>query len=162
MIEGSGVVEMAALEKGRIRRLLVAIDNSKFASAVVEEAAKLATRLGSDVTILSVVKVSSLFATEGEVDSAIIKEQEGEFLSLQQSLIEKHFNYLAILIESQILHGDPAEKICEYAETMDADLVLVGSHGKSKLTTAVLGSVSEKVARSCKRSVVVVRPTPRS
>jgi len=148
---------MAALEKGAIRRLLVAIDNSKFASAVVEEAVKLATRLGSDVTILSVINVSSLFATEEEVDSANIEEQERKSLFLHQSLIEKHFNHLTILIESKILHGDPAEKICEYAETMETDLVLVGTHGKGALATAVLGSVSRKVADNCKRSVVVIK-----
>jgi nucleotide-binding universal stress UspA family protein len=148
---------MAAIDAKKIRRILVAIDSSKFASVVIEEAAKLATRLGSDVTILSVVNIAGLFATEGEVDSSEIDEQERDFLSLHKSLIERYFNHSAILIESKILHGDPAEKICEYAETIDADLVLVGTHGKGALTAAVLGSVSHKVADNCKRSVVVIK-----
>jgi len=148
---------MAAIDANKIRRILVAIDSSKFASVVIEEAAKLATRLGSDVTILSVVNIAGLFATEGEVDSSEIHEQERGFLSLHKSLIERYFNHSAILIESKILHGDPAEKICEYAETIDADLVLVGTHGKGALTAAVLGSVSHKVANNCKRSVVVIK-----
>ena len=148
---------MAPIDEKTIRRILVAIDSSKFASVVVEEAAKLATRLGSDVTILSVVNVAGLFAAEGEVDSSEIDEREREFLSLHRNLIEKYFNHPAILIESKILHGNPAEKICEYAETMDADLVLVGTHGKGTLATAVLESVSRKVADNCKRSVVVIK-----
>jgi len=110
---------MAAIDEKKIRRILVAIDSSKFASVVVEEAAKLATRLGSDVTILSVVNVAGLFAAEGEVDSSEIDEREREFHSLHKSLIERYFNHSAILIESKILHGDPTEKICEYAETID-------------------------------------------
>ena len=77
--------------------------------------------------------------------------------SLHKSLIEKYFNHAAILIESKVLHGEPAQKICEYAETVDADLVLVGTRGKGMLATAVLGSVSQKVANSCKRSVVVIK-----
>jgi len=148
---------MAASNEKRVHRILVAIDNSKFASVVVEEAAKLATQLSSDVTILSVVNVPGLFAAEGEVDSSEIDQEENQFLSLHRSLIDKYFNHSAILIESKILHGDPAEKVCEYAETMDADLVLVGTHGKNMLTQAVLGSVSEKVAHNCKRSVVVIK-----
>jgi nucleotide-binding universal stress UspA family protein len=96
---------MAPIDEKTIRRILVAIDSSKFASVVVEEAAKLATRLGSDVTILSVVNIAGLFATEGEVDSSEIDEQERDFLSLHKSLIERYFNHSAILIESKILHG---------------------------------------------------------
>jgi len=148
---------MAAAHAKTAFRILVAIDNSKFASLVVEKAAELAIRLGSDVTILSVVNVPSLFAAEGEVDSTEIDEREKEFLSLHKSLIEKYFNRGAILIESKVLHGDPGEKICEYAETVNAELVLVGTHGRGTLAAAVLGSVSEKVAHNCKRSVVVVR-----
>jgi hypothetical protein len=40
---------------------------------------------------------------------------------------------------------------------MEANLVLVGVHGKGALGTAVLGSVSRKVADNCKRSVVVIK-----
>jgi nucleotide-binding universal stress UspA family protein len=148
---------MTASHEKKVRRILVAVDNSKFASVVIEEAAKLASRLGSDVVILSVVNMPSLFTAEGEVDSTEIDEQGREFASLHKSLIEKYFNHAAILIESKVLHGEPAQKICEYAETVDADLVLVGTHGKGMLATAVLGSVSQKVANSCKRSVVVIK-----
>jgi len=42
---------------------------------------------------------------------------------------------------------------------MNADLVLVGTHGKGKLTKAVIGSVSQKVVSSCKRSVIVMKKT---
>ena len=148
---------MTSTPEGKVRRILVAIDNSKFASAVVEEAARLGSQLGSDLTILSVVNMPSLVAAEGEIDSADMEDQEKQLLSLHRDLIERYFNHAAILIESKILHGSPAEKICEYAEIMDADLVLVGTHGKGALATALLGSVSEKVAKNCRRSVVVVR-----
>lgn len=76
----------------------MAIDSSKFASVVVEEVAKLATRLSSDATILSVVNVAGLFAAEGEVDSSEIDEREREFISLHKSLIDRYFNHSAIFI----------------------------------------------------------------
>jgi nucleotide-binding universal stress UspA family protein len=119
----------------------------------------LRTRVSSSIFVVGglLANVLGLFAAEEEFDSSEIDEQERGFNSLHRILVEKYFNHTAILIESKILHGDPAEKICEYAETMDADLVLVGTHGKGTLATVVLGSVSQKVANNCKRSVVVIK-----
>jgi nucleotide-binding universal stress UspA family protein len=146
----------AQLEGRESHRILVAVDNSNYAPLVMQETAKLATRLGSDVTVMSVVNVPGLVA-EGEIDSAKIDEEEHQLTELHNKLIEKYFNHPAILIESKILHGDPADRICEYAETIDADLVIVGTHGRGKLATALMGSVSEKVVHHCKRTVIVIR-----
>jgi len=60
-------------------------------------------------------------------------------------------------IESKIEHGDPVDKICDVAERMKAELVLVGNRGLGEAGTLVLGSVSENVVRKCSRSVVVVK-----
>lgn len=138
-------------------RILVAIDDSPYASAVMEKAAKLAYSTGSDVTILSVVPMPKLVASEGEINSVTIGEEDRNLVSLQKNLMDKFFAEPGILIESKILHGDPADKICEYAERMQADMIVVGSRGRSKLTAALLGSVSGKIAHNCKCSVLIVK-----
>lgn len=147
----------AQLGGKEIHRILVAIDNSNYAPLVMQEAAKLATRLGSDVTVLTVVNVPGMFASEGEIDSAKIEEDEQQLTRLHNDLIEKYFNHKSILIESKILHGNPGEKVCEYAESMNADLVIVGTHGRGRLATVLMGSVSERVVHHCKRTVIVIR-----
>lgn len=53
---------------------------------------------------------------------------------------------------------DPATAICEAADRFGADLVCVGSHGRSPLITAVLGSVAHAVLAHCSCPVLVVRP----
>jgi len=53
--------------------------------------------------------------------------------------------------------GKPAELILELAEEVGADLVFIGSHGKTGLDRWVLGSVSERVVREAKCPVMVVR-----
>ena len=151
------MLEMTALKIQKPRRILVAVDISEYASTVAEEAARLAPLSGSDVTLVSVVKMPALTASEDTIDSKELGEEEKELQSLHRSLIDKYFNHSSILIESKVLHGDPAEKICEYAETLDAGLVIVGTRGRGRITSAVLGSVSEKVARDCKRSVLIVK-----
>jgi len=60
-------------------------------------------------------------------------------------------------VEPVVLVGEPFDMILEKAEEEGADLIVVGSHGKKGIERLLLGSVSEKVARKAKCSVLVVR-----
>ena len=52
---------------------------------------------------------------------------------------------------------DPAEKICEVAETIDADLIVMGNRGMGVLAGFFLGSVSTKVSQSAHCPVTIVK-----
>jgi nucleotide-binding universal stress UspA family protein len=58
--------------------------------------------------------------------------------------------------------GEPGPAICEFANELDVDVVVVGSHGRGALARLLLGSVSTYVAHHSKRPVLVVpaRPEP--
>jgi nucleotide-binding universal stress UspA family protein len=60
-----------------------------------------------------------------------------------------------IAVERKLVERDPGEALV--AESGDADLVVVGSHGRSGLTAALLGSVSRHVVDHAKCPVVVVK-----
>jgi len=60
------------------------------------------------------------------------------------------------LVESRVPHGNPVNKICEYAEISHPDLMVVGSRGAGRLKR-LLGSVSEGVSRNARCSVMIVR-----
>jgi nucleotide-binding universal stress UspA family protein len=53
--------------------------------------------------------------------------------------------------------GAPAEQILNLARELGADLVVIGSHGRTGLERVVLGSVSEKVVREARCPVIVAR-----
>ena len=56
-----------------------------------------------------------------------------------------------------MLRGDPVDEIVAYADTVDADLIVVGSRGHGAVASALLGSVSRGVLREARRPVLVVR-----
>jgi nucleotide-binding universal stress UspA family protein len=58
---------------------------------------------------------------------------------------------------ADVLDGNPKEAILEEAKKWNADLIVVGSHGRRGFKRLLLGSVSEAVAMSAHCSVVVVR-----
>lgn len=137
-------------------KILVAVDDSDYAPAVAQEAARISEQRGADVVILSVMTVSSM-ASEGEIDDQSVAEEEKKLQSLHERLISRYFAGQGSVVESKVLYGDPASKICEHAEVIDADTIVVGSAGKGRVEAFLLGSVSEKVAKHTKRSVMIVK-----
>ena len=59
-----------------------------------------------------------------------------------------------VRIEPLVVEGDPAETLCEQAES--ADLLVVGSRGRGAFGELLLGSVSSKCAHHCHRPVLIV------
>ncbi len=135
--------------------MVVAVDTSPHADVVVKRTAELASLVGADVNMVTVIDTVSIPA-EGEVIT--LEDSERNTANHHRYLIDKYFaNTSGILIESVILYGDAADKICEVADKVNADLVVIGSRGLSKIQSVLLGSVSEKVIKKCSKSVLVVK-----
>ncbi|XP_057744278.1 universal stress protein PHOS34-like [Arachis stenosperma] len=62
--------------------------------------------------------------------------------------------------ESIILNGDPREMICQAAEQMNVNLLVIGSRGLGTIKRAFLGSVSDYCAHHVKIPIVIVKPPP--
>jgi nucleotide-binding universal stress UspA family protein len=58
---------------------------------------------------------------------------------------------------TEVLVGDPANEIVAYADSVDADLIVVGSRGRGAVTSALLGSVSRAILHETRRPVLVAR-----
>ncbi|KAG5244726.1 hypothetical protein OIU76_003118 [Salix suchowensis] len=66
-----------------------------------------------------------------------------------------------VKVETRIEHGDPRDVICEMAEKLHVDVVVMGSHGYGLIKRAFLGSVSNHCVQNVKCPVLVVkRPRP--
>ncbi len=63
-------------------------------------------------------------------------------------------------IETKLLKGRPADEIVAYADSIDADLIVVGSRGHGAFASALIGSVSRGVLRETRRPVLIVRGAP--
>jgi nucleotide-binding universal stress UspA family protein len=66
---------------------------------------------------------------------------------------------LGVRVQTKVLTGDPVNEIVAYADSADADLIVVGSRGHGAFASALLGSVSRGVLREARRPVLVVRGT---
>lgn len=62
-----------------------------------------------------------------------------------------------ITVETAVLSGNAYEQILEYADAEDADLLVMGTHGRTGVDRYLLGSVTEKVVRTADIPVLTVR-----
>ncbi|MEM8669510.1 MAG: universal stress protein [Planctomycetota bacterium] len=62
-----------------------------------------------------------------------------------------------LTIHRDIRYGHAVKEILHYVELRDIDLVVMGTHGHSRLATVLLGSVTERLVRTCTCPVTVVR-----
>lgn len=138
------------------KKVIIAIDKSDYAGKIIKTAYDIIENLDADVDILTVIDTPEL-AVSGELDSSGIEEEEKEISIYHKDLIDTYFSGSTLLIESVILHGNPAKKICEFAKKTRANLVIVGTRGLGKLQSSIIGSVSDKVIRNCHCSVFVVK-----
>ncbi len=60
------------------------------------------------------------------------------------------------IADIEIHHGNPVAQILQVADRLEADLIVIGSHGKGKLKYAFLGSVAEKLLRKAHRPAMIV------
>jgi nucleotide-binding universal stress UspA family protein len=63
-------------------------------------------------------------------------------------------------VEHRLVEGDPAAEVVRLAGELHADLIVMGTHGRSGLSRLLLGSVAEHVLRRCCCPVVTVRALP--
>src|SRR5262245_7434477 len=63
-------------------------------------------------------------------------------------------------VETALLKGRPADSIAAYADSIDADLIVVGSRGHGSIASALIGSVSLGVLHETRRPVLIVRAAP--
>ncbi|MCM3617044.1 universal stress protein [Sutcliffiella horikoshii] len=77
----------------------------------------------------------------------------------EQSLNEIHALLSQERVEApvEVLQGDPAKTICNFADTQESDLIIIGSRGLGGLKKLILGSVSDKVTNTANCPVLIAK-----
>ncbi|MFH1914621.1 MAG: universal stress protein [Pseudomonadota bacterium] len=134
--------------------ILVAMDDSGFARAALEQALKIAAPVKAEVVALSVVPHTGL--VEGMQDTMIAR-LEREAASLMDEAGTAG-NKQGVKIKTRVESGiSPANTILDVAKDIKADLIVVGHRGKSNLERFLIGSVTNALVTYAPCSVLVVK-----
>jgi nucleotide-binding universal stress UspA family protein len=137
--------------------ILIAIDGSPSAQEAVDFGLELAADQGATVTFVLAVPAVDVVPSGGFGITASVPhdaaEEEVAPLDAARAQAEEH----GVRAQTRLLKGDPVDEIVAYADTIDVDLIVVGSRGHGAFASALLGSVSRGVLREARRPVLVVR-----
>jgi len=143
---------VATEHRGSLGRVIAAADLSDAAAPTLAAAGRFAALLGAELRALHVVEpfppipdVAVQLDEQEHISSA-----EREFGHVVDQALEGH------AAEPVVRCGMPSRTICDEAEAWQADLIVVGSHGKGWVDRVLLGSTAERLLNRLPASVLVV------
>ncbi|GGX97092.1 hypothetical protein GCM10007160_25730 [Litchfieldella qijiaojingensis] len=153
------------LVQERVETLMVCVDGSKLAEAVLPRAVSMAKELGAGLQLLHVVgteavKASALpqgiRATEPSDPGGHADIMESGYIHALACRIKEEYDFDA---DWEVLHGyEPAESIVSYLADQPNVMAVMTTHGRSGLSQLAAGSVSHEVLHEARCPVAVMRP----
>ena len=140
--------------------ILVPVDGSETSHAAVEKAVEFAKAFGSKITVVQALVLDPYIAAEYISASQTNDLIERARTSIEESLAaaKAKFNEQGIEVETKLLEGQVIHReIIRAAEELHADLIIIGSHGRTGFKKLFLGSVAQSLLGESHVPVLIVR-----
>ncbi len=147
-----------------INKIISPTDFSELSDLGLKAAIELAEHFSAELLVVHVVAPLSAAATSAapaahylpEVMENIRNNAETSLKSLMEKKVPNTIRSKSILLE-----GSPWDEIAEYAKEVEADIIVIATHGQSGWRRFMFGSVTEKVMRLSKSPVLIIGPPER-
>ena len=141
--------------------ILLATDGSESATAAAEHALTIAKQNDATVRVLYVVNAGGKRLTENVTDASeveatlepLLQETGEEALAV----VERRADELGVRVRPELREGRPHDEIVTHATEAGVDLIVMGTHGHSRVQKFLLGSVTDRVVRAAGRPVLIVQ-----
>lgn len=135
------------------RKILVATDGSKYSNAAVAKAMDFAKSYGGELQVVSIVDVPSEFYAEAP---KVVEDMARKAKSFVEE-VRKQSEEFNIKTSTFTAEGEAYEVITRLAKDEKADVIFLGSHGRTGLKRLLMGSVAEKTIGHSPCPVLVVK-----
>ena len=146
-----------ASEVEPMNEILIATDGSREADEAVSYGLDLAAGQGAKAVVVHVAAAVDVVPLVGFGVPAGVPHRVGAADVAALSSAVRLAAERGVAVRTELLTGDAVDEIVAYADSLDADLIVVGSRGRGAAASALLGSVSQGVLHEARRPVLVVR-----
>lgn len=140
-------------------QILIPTDFSDSSRQAAEYGCELAKRFGAQIHLLHVIEplVAAMPSAGAPLPESLLTDAER---TAEKQLQEWHATEFeqASQVTRAAIRGTPFVEIVRYSKDHEIDLIVIGTHGRSGLMHALIGSVAERVVRKAPCPVLSVRP----
>jgi nucleotide-binding universal stress UspA family protein len=146
------------------KHIMVPLDGSDLAECVLPQVVSIATGCGVPlVSLVRVVPPFKIYASELEGTFAIPEMQkiEDESVSNARLYLEKKASEMTkqgVKPQVSVLFGNVIDSLAEFVEKNKVDLIIIATHGRSGISRFVWGSIADRILRTAKVAVLMIRP----
>ena len=144
-----------------IKKILIPIDGSDSSMEALRYASSFASEFNITIYLMTVIE-PNYGMYDAYAEQIIFAQRETEIMTVVNERLEETEKKAAKMGIKNIITatrvGSPYEKIIEFAEEEEIDLIVMGTHGRSGIAHFLIGSVTEKVIRTSPCPVLVIRP----
>ncbi|MCE9660797.1 MAG: universal stress protein [Burkholderiales bacterium] len=144
------------------KRILVPVDGSPTSTRGLDEAIQLAKLTGASIRLVHVLD-QMVFMTAMEtytIDVIGILKEAGERIMQEMKARVAASGIDVTTFVSEALPGRVCDVVAEQAKAFDADLIVLGTHGRRGVGRLLIGSDAEQIVRIASVPVLLVRATP--
>ena len=141
-------------------KILVPLDGSKRAEAVLPHVEEMARRYGAEIVFLCVEELLVMLEWDEVVDLAKCREKFDARKKESESYLarfKKNFRKKGIKADAHVVHGPVVKSIIHTADKMDVDIIVMASHGLGGLPRTFYGSVTAGVIQKIDRPLLTIR-----
>ncbi len=141
-----------------IQKILVPYDFSPHSEHALDWAIGLAEKWQARLELLHVIHIlPPVVDIAGDVYAHVEQAQLAAAQKHLETVLSTKAEDLSVLFDSHVRRGVPFQAICDEAATQQADLIVMGSHGRTGLSHVFIGSVAERVIRHAPCPVLVTK-----
>lgn len=148
-----------------IKHVVTPIDFSDNSKLIADSAAFLAGKFGASLNLVFVVQnfedYSGFFVPQmhmPNLEDELLTGAEARMVSFVDEYRQDYIQLGVVDIVAKVLMGDVGEQIVEYATEIEADMIVMGTHGYKGLEKIMFGSVADKVVRAADCPVTTINP----
>jgi nucleotide-binding universal stress UspA family protein len=143
-----------------LRKILVPLDGSNLSEAALPFAISLAKETGAEIVLFQVIESVDFSGYSGITTEVVEKYKAGSHSTARDYLEKTKQSIVNVHPSVSTATGEKpaAEKIIDYSEANNCDLIIMSTNGRSGISRWVFGSVTDKVLHTGDKPVLVIRP----
>jgi nucleotide-binding universal stress UspA family protein len=146
------------------KHIMVPLDGSELAECVFSHVIEIAECNKSKITLVRVVTPLALATSEyaGMLSTTEFQKiEDADVAAAKKYMAEKqaYFKVKGFDVQAEVFFGNIVDSLTDFVEANGVDLIIIATHGRSGVSRWVWGSIADRILRSAKVPVLMVRPT---